>query len=370
MNIGISAEGKDAHDKKFLRTLIVVYAVALLLSACSSGNDTETPAGDNANDTIATVAIATARQETLPESITAYGTARPDPLLVRNITIPGNGRVAQVFVRTGQKVVEGAPLIAIETLPEDAAKYAQAKAAVEYAESAYARTGKLMEAQLATRDQLAQAKKDLTTAKSELDRLVKSGAGPGRRSLTAPSGGVVIKLAVNAGDRLQTDALVATIGTGEDMQVVLAVDTAVASRVHAGNKVRLNSPLNADIEITGHIAAVNRIVDPATGMVDVIVSTDAPSAHGWLYIGMALHAQVTVSSWSGTVIPHAALMEDNDGLYVFTVSGGIAHKLPVAIAIEDKTDVGVRTGIAAGQQVVIKGNAALEDGIAVRVKAP
>ena len=59
-------------------------------------------------------------------------------------------------------------------------------------------------------------------------------------------------------------------------------------------------------------------------------------------------------------------MEDADGTYVFTVDGGVAHKLPVSVVAENETEASVKEALAAQTRVVVTGNAALKDGMKVR----
>jgi len=345
--------------------LLPAIVVVLLLSAC--GNDSN--GNRDPTNAAATVALATAVEKTLTDSVTAYGTVQADPAQVVHITMPLGGRVTAVFVRAGQAVAAGDAVIGIETSPSDTAQYTQAVAAVDYAESAYRQTKALFNEHLATRDQLAQAQKERTAAKSELNRLKQSGAGQARQNLIAPRNGVVTAVTATAGDRLQIDTPVATIGAGDGLQVALGVEVATATRIQTGDEVSLSAPLNPDVKLVTRISAVNRMVDPVRDLVEVIAPLPAV-AHEQLMVGMMLSGQIAVESWKGVVIPRTALMEDDDGLYVFTVSNGTAHRSPVTVAIAGASEIGIQTGIAVDQRVVIEGNAALEDGTAVREATP
>ena len=84
---------------------------------------------------------------------------------------------------------------------------------------------------------------------------------------------------------------------------------------------------------------------------------------------MTLRGNIDLSGPESAVVPRAALMQDEEGTYVFTVAEGVAHKTPVSLLTETDTEAAVKEAFAAGTQVVVAGNAALKDGMKVRLPA-
>jgi len=61
-------------------------------------------------------------------------------------------------------------------------------------------------------------------------------------------------------------------------------------------------------------------------------------------------------------------MTDRNGTYVFVVQSGVAHRRLVQIKLETADQAIVARGVNAGEEVVIAGNAGLDDGTHVRVR--
>ena len=54
---------------------------------------------------------------TLSANVTAYGRVQPDPDHLTSITLPRAGLVSRVWVRLGQRVSDGQPLLELVTAP-------------------------------------------------------------------------------------------------------------------------------------------------------------------------------------------------------------------------------------------------------------
>jgi membrane fusion protein (multidrug efflux system) len=66
------------------------------------------------------------------------------------------------------------------------------------------------------------------------------------------------------------------------------------------------------------------------------------------------------------VIPQAALIADQEGIYVFVVEDGKAVIKRVKTGGENGTNVVIEAGLSAGDQVIVEGLQGIRPGIAVR----
>jgi membrane fusion protein (multidrug efflux system) len=115
----------------------------------------------------------------------------------------------------------------------------------------------------------------------------------------------------------------------------------------------------------GRIDFVNISVDRATDT--VLARATMPNPKGALRDGQL----VRVLLESGTpsqkvVVPQAALIADQGGVYVFVVEDGKAAMRRIKVAGETGTDVIVADGLSGGEQVIVDGLQRVRAGSAVR----
>jgi membrane fusion protein (multidrug efflux system) len=106
---------------------------------------------------------------------------------------------------------------------------------------------------------------------------------------------------------------------------------------------------------------VDRTTDTVTARATI------PNPRGELIDGQL----VRVLLESGTpkeevVIPQAALIADQQGVYVFVVEDGKAVAKRLKLGDEIGTDIVVEDGLSAGAQVIVEGLQSVRPGIAVR----
>ncbi|MBU6476033.1 MAG: efflux RND transporter periplasmic adaptor subunit, partial [Alphaproteobacteria bacterium] len=313
----------------------------------------------------ALVQTAPVREGTLQQFITAYGVVQPDPDRAHTVSMPHEGIIGGVFVRPGQTVKAGDPLVEIENSPNATAQYDQSVAAVTFARHDLAREKRLLKEHLATRDQVAAAEKALTDAEAGYAQMQKTGVNQENKTLRSPFDGIVTAVMVTAGAHLQASAVLLTIGDKNALVVALGLEPEDAPRIRAGAAVRLSAPLDPAVSIDAKIGDVLGMTDPATHLVDALVQIGAPATDG-LVLGMTLKGKIALQSYTGAIVPHAALMQDARGAYLFTLRNGTARKTYVSVAFDDDKDAVLKDGIAADTPVVVSGNAALNDGDAVR----
>ncbi len=347
---------------RFAFSLVLIAGFAFAPIAHADDDDAPMPPPKNATVLVQT---APARTGTLQQVINAYGTVEPDPDRTHTVSMPHEGIIANVFVRSGQIIKAGDPLVEIENSPGATAQYDQAVAAVKFARNDLAREKRLLKEQLATHDQVAAAEKVLADAEANYKQMQKTGVNQQNKTLRSPFDGIVTAVMAAAGAHLQTNAVLLTIGNKDALVVALGLEPDVAPRVQSGMTVRLSAPLDPAISINAKISNVLAMTDPATHLVNALVQINAPATDG-LVLGMTLKGKIALAGYTGAIVPHAALMEDGHGKYLFTVQNGIAHKTYVTVAFDDDKDAVLKNALTAGTTVVISGNAALNDGEAVR----
>ena len=315
------------------------------------------------------VKIVRVQERTISERLRAYGTTQADPDRQASISIPLQGIVGQVSVRLGEIVPAGSPLLEVDTAPNASAAFEQARVALKFAKSAAKRTSDLFKKGFATQTQYDTAERDVANAQSQYDAQQSLGAGVSRTVLKAPFTGIVDRLSVAAGDRVAADTLALSLVPRDAMVVPLGVEPEDAPHIKRGQRVEVRSIFaNPSIPVAGEISAVQAIVDPTTGLIDVLVHLEPVDA-GALMIGTRVEGQIVVSQKKIPAVPRSAVLRDAGQSYVYLVRDGRAHRVNVQVGPSDANYVGVKRGLAVGDQVVALGNYELSDGASVRVAA-
>jgi membrane fusion protein (multidrug efflux system) len=196
----------------------------------------------------------------------------------------------------------------------------------------------------------------------------------GYTDIVAPIGGKVGRTNITKGNVTGPESGVLTIIVSQDpMYVSFPVSQRELLRAQqAGHqvdvtaiKVRILFADGSAYDQVGQINFVDVSVDRATDK--VLARATIANPKGALIDGQL----VRVNLESGTpeekvVIPHAALLADQQGVYVFVVEDGKSIVRRVKPGGESGTGVVVDQGLSAGEQVIVEGVQSLRPGMPVR----
>jgi RND family efflux transporter MFP subunit len=311
---------------------------------------------------VSTVPVA---ERTIGETLTAFGVLDPDPDQVLSLSLPRAGLINRVWARLGQRVRRGDRLLEVVTAPDARMQYLQAQSAVDYAQRELDRQRRLLDEQLATRAQVDAAGRNLQDAGAALEALKRRGQGRDSEILRAPMDGIVTRLDVSQGQRIQADSTAMLIAAEQRLVARLGIEPEDLDRVQPGTAVTLSSVFAPGITIATHIRDVHAMIDPATHLVEMLAPI--PSAQGAeLTLGSHLVGRLELASHKALVVPRSAVLATDGRAYVYIVQTGKARRVPVTQGGEDGDLVAVTGALQAGDAVVVSGNYELRDGMAVR----
>jgi membrane fusion protein (multidrug efflux system) len=294
------------------------------------------------------------------------------------------GFLEDVLFKEGEPVKTGDPLYRIEKgLFEAAVEQAQgalerSKAAKTLTEVQLQRAEELLSRNAGTavaRDQALAADQqakgqilideaNLATAKINL----------GYTDINAAIAGKISRTNVTKGNVVGPESgTLTTIVSQDPMYVTFPVSQREFLRTRErGGKVDV-SGINARVKFAdgsvydqiGRINFIDVTVDRATDT--VLVRASFPNPQGGLTDGQL----VRVSAESGTptdklMIPQAALIADQEGVYVFIVEDGKAAMRRIKVGADHGADVIVEQGLAAGDLVIVEGLQGVRAGLPVR----
>lgn len=313
------------------------------------------------------VETASIREEMVAESLTAFGTLQTDPDQVLSVSLSHAGLIDRVWVRLGQRVESGDPLLEVITAPDAHMQYLQAKSAVDFAERELQRQQRLLKEQLATQAQVDAAKRALADAMTTFKALQQRGQGSEKQTLRAPMDGIVTRLDVSQGQRVQSDATVILIAAEKHLIARLGVEPEDLAGISPGSPVIVTSVFVPDIRIETQVREVHAMVDPATHLVEVLAGIPAARSDH-LVLGTRVVGQIQLSSRKSLVVPRSAVLAEAGKSYVFVVTAGKARRVPVQAGVATADSIAVSGALTAGDRVVVSGNYELSDGMAIREK--
>ena len=338
----------------------VLPTLALTLAACG-GATTDSGDSDKISAAVTTQAV---HQGNLPDIISAYGTATPAIDAASTLNIQAEGAVTQFDVTAGIAVHRGQHLLTFTLSPAAAAAYQQARTALNVARAQRDHTAQLLSHQLAIRDQLAQADKAASDARSALDALRRQQGDGTTVELLAPVDGIVSSIAATRGDTLQPGAPLLSLARGGGVVVSVGIELDPQHAPVPGDKVML-VPLGAGASVTGVVKRVAGMLDTHTHLQNADITPD-----GTVIAGMGYRADITVGQWRGWLVPRDALVGDGSTWQVYQVADGKAVKIPVTLIGESDTVSVVSGALDAERPLVVVGNTQIDDGMAVRMAEP
>jgi membrane fusion protein (multidrug efflux system) len=293
------------------------------------------------------------------------------------------GYLEDVLFKEGQMVQQGQPLYRIEKSLYEAAEQqaegsaAQSKAGYDLAALNLDRAEQLLTTSSGTVVARDQARAQVETAKGSMlldqGKLKTAQTNLGYTEITAPVTGKISKTNVTKGNVVGPESGQLTVIVSQDpMYVTFPVSqrTFLEVREKGGVdvnslKVKLRYSDGTMYEQEGTINFVDVLVDRSTDT--ILVRASVPNPTGGLVNDLLMRVLVEGGAPEEKVlVPQAALIADQEGVYVFVVDGDRAAVRRLKVGSEKGTDVVVEQGLSGGEQVIVEGLQGVRPGVPVR----
>lgn len=286
------------------------------------------------------------------------------------------GQVTKIFVKSGDDVTTGTPLLQIDPLKQratvsgqEAARAAQ-QATVQLAKVNLDRAQKLYAAGVISKQDLDNAESTYDSAEAQLkslaDQVEQQRVELHYYDVSAPVDGIVGDIPVRVGDRVTVSTQLTTVNLPGALEAYIYVPADRAKQLRLGLPVRLLDE-NGNAVSETHITFVSPQVETDTQT--VLAKAAVANAKAQLRIAQQVRAQVTWGEHEGPVVPVLAVLRINGQAFVFIAdhagNGTVAKQKLLKLGDTIGNDYAVLSGLSAGDHIIVSGTQFLQDGMPV-----
>jgi membrane fusion protein (multidrug efflux system) len=359
-----------------LRTAMTIVTTAVVLGACKKSEDAA-PATAAAVQMIGPDNVAVASTDTLRSGPAISGTLIADR--EARIRAEVSGAVLQTYVDAGQRVAVGTPLARIDDgVLQDAASSArsgltQATVAADQAARELGRAKTLVAAgAIAERDVEVAERGNLLAQAQLADAKARVGAAEknlANATIRSPFAGIIAEKSVSPGDIVAPGAAMFTVIDPRSLKVEGSVPTSALADVRVGSTV-LFQVNGSDRELEGRVTRISPMVDPQTRQVGLLATV--PNAQNALVAGLYISGRVAVEKRIGVMVPEKAVDQTGVSPFVVRLKGGKVERVEVQLGVRDEgaETLEVRSGLAAGDTVLLGAARGISVGSSVAVSSP
>lgn len=335
--------------------------LAIALTACSS--TTPPPAKDAAKvETRDSHPVETARVEqgelTARYAATATLQAEHEAKLISEVP----GTVLDLLVEEGDAVRKGQLLARIDAA-HSRLQLREANADLQRRQNDVARGEKLLARKLIAANAQDQAESEFAVRRAEVNlarvRVEKS-------EIRAPFDGIITRRWIKQGQLLAANAAVFDMANFTDLRAELRVPERDAVAIAAGQRVDFTVDALGSRQFEARVERVAPVVDRDSGTVKVTVRVDNQD-HS-LRPGLFTRMDIAFLHVANAVLmPKTAVLGSRGAETAYVIEDGKAHRQPIRTGHDSGTRVQVLEGLAVGAEVVVTGQASLNEGSLVEV---
>ena len=355
-----------------LRAGAVLALAVLSAAACNRNQAAAAPPAPPPT----AVELAPARATPIDDATEYVGTLKS--LRSTSIQPQIDGQITQIYVKSGDRLQQGAPLMQIDPRRQQAAVLSQEaeraarEANVAFARQQYQRASELFAAGAISRQELEQAETGLRTAEAQLKalqaQLQQQEVQLRYYTVVAPTAGIVGDVPMRVGSVVTPQTLLTTIDQNDTLELYVSVPIERARLLVNGLPVRVfNSDATEQLAATT-IGFISPHVDDQTQ--SVLVKGVVRNPGGRLRSSQFVRARIVWKTAEGLVVPVTAVVRINGQFFAFVAEDGGGKLVAKQRAIKVGPIAGdaypVLDGIKPGERVVVSGAQKLADGVPIQ----
>jgi RND family efflux transporter MFP subunit len=355
----------------------ILLAVALAASAACGGSESAAQPGAAAPPP-AGVSLLTLEAKPIPDTSDFIGTL--ESRHSTTVQPEAEGIITRIFVKSGDRVKAGAPLVQINAERQQAAvRSAEASRAgiqadVDYWRQQVKRLESLLSAGAISQQEFDQAQNSLRSAESQLASL-DAQVHEGQVQLAyyrvdAPQAGTIGDVPVRVGDRVTTSTIITTIDEKAALEVYIQIPLDRSPELRTGLPVQILDPAG-EVVATNPITFVAPRVDDATQT--VLVKSALDNVPPSVRVQQFVRTRIVWRTTEGVTVPVTAVTRINGQYFCFVAESGqggglVARQKPLEVGDVLGNDYVVKSGLKPGDRLIVSGIQKLGDGAPVQAQ--
>jgi membrane fusion protein (multidrug efflux system) len=336
---------------------------AALIGAAGCGKQAEGGqggAGRSAGLRVVPVEVTAAVTDTVVDAILATGQIES----VQSIELRPDidGRLIDILAREGTLVDRGTPLFKVDDA-ELKAQVARGEAERDLARQALDRTRQLLSEKAAAPADLERAEAQMRSTQAALELLQ---VRLDRTVVRAPFTGVTGARMVSLGDYVTNSTRLITLQTVNPQRASFQIPERYSDRLREGQKVVFQVAALPGRDFSGIVD----FVDPRVQLPGrtITVKASVPNPQRQLQAGMFIEARLSTQVRpDAVVVPEDAITQIQGGAFIWLVVDNKATRRRVELGVRTPGYVEIRSGLQAGDQVVVGGLDRVIEGAPVQV---
>jgi RND family efflux transporter MFP subunit len=356
------------------RLLFLAIAALSLTAGCGRGDQpAAAQQGAARTQRAAPVKTIVLRSTEIPNSSEYVGTMKSRRSIQLNPQV--DGQITEIFVKSGDILKAGAPVMQIDPLKQEATVSSQeaARAAqlanVQLAQTQFDRAKQLFEAGVVSHMVFDQAQATLDNAKEQLKNLDQQVSAQQVQlqyyKVVAPTDGIVGDIPVRVGDRVTTSTLLTTMDRPGNLELYVSVPVERSKDLKMGQRVQLLDA-NGGVLAESHVDFIAPQVSSDTQ--SILAKATFENRSGTLRPSQFARTRVIWGIRQGVMLPVLAVTRINGQFFVWVVETGppaVARQKLVHVGDLIGNDYPVLDGVQAGDHLVVEGAETLLDGAPV-----
>ena len=186
-----------------------------------------------------------------------------------------------------------------------------------------------------------------------------------RTQVRAPFDGFITQRTVNIGQRVRALDGLFNIGAFSPIYADVHLSEKDTRLVRPSQTAAIRLGSDESVSVSGTVERIAPIVDQASGTVKVTIAMQP--AQGFRP-GAFVRVDIRTDTKSDAVlVPKRAVIEEDGQNYIYVANGDSAKRTKVELGYTNEGVVEVRTGVNAGQKIVVAGQGALKENSKIKV---
>lgn len=342
-------------------SLVIALAImAGLFVSCSGGGKAEPPRQAEGKKAVK-ARVMTIEPRDFTKKLTLSGSSRASSEVT--VAAEAGGRITRLAFDKGDHVKAGAPLAWLDDSTAKA-ELAQAEAGRDMAALEHKKLKALEERRAGVSEfQLEQARLNLNSAEARV-ATVKSFMA--KLVVNAPMPGTLVTRDVEIGAVIAPGQPISRLIATDPIKIIAGMPEMAIADFHPGQTATARFDAFPGKEYEGKITFVSPAVNPVTRTFDMEVTIK--NHDGKIFPDMSAKVEFP---WrrveNAMIIPQSATVELSDGHAVYVVEGGVAKQRRVAMEDVSGDMALVKSGVKAGDVLVVTGQRSMVDGDVVEI---